>query len=166
MSQENISNLIGGFYNKHPFPGFDIDQYTSASDLYYDSNIYGKLLSDQIPEEVNIIDFGCGTGRHSCLLGLKNRDVLGIDISDESLRIANQLKDKLMLKNVIFQKQDLFNLKIDFTADYILSIGVLHHTFSIEKAFEQIIQYLKPHHLQHTCRSHHAHLLCQQVSTH
>ena len=142
--QEKVGQLIGGFYNRHPFPGYDLKDYTNKESLYYDANLYGKLLADQIPENVRIIDFGCGTGRHSCLFGTKKRGVLGIDISDNALKIANQLKDRLKLHNVTFQKQDIFNLKIDFKADYILSIGVLHHTHNIEKAFEQIIKHLKP----------------------
>ena len=144
MKRRKISKLIGGFYNKHPFPGFDLEQYKHKEDLYMDSNMYGKMLADQIPENVQIIDFGCGTGRHSCLLGIKNRRVLGIDISDDSLKIANKLKKKLGLKNVEFQKQDIFNLNIKNKADYIICIGVLHHTYNIEKSFEEIVKYLKP----------------------
>jgi len=143
IRKTKINRVIREFYDKHPFPGYNLGDYKSKYDLYYDANIYGKLLADQIPENVKIIDFGCGTGRHSCLLGTKNRKVLGIDISDKSLKIANQLKNKLEFKNVNFQKQDIFNLKINFKADYILSIGVLHHTHNIDEAFGQIIKYLK-----------------------
>ncbi len=144
MTTEKVSRLIGEFYNKYPFPGYRMEDYNNKHDLYYNANIYGRLLADQIPEKVKIIDFGCGTGRHACLLGIKNRKVLGIDISDESLNIANELKNKLKLDNVTFQKQDIFSAKIDFKADYIICIGVLHHTYDIEKAFEQIMQHLKP----------------------
>ncbi|MBC8501285.1 MAG: class I SAM-dependent methyltransferase [DPANN group archaeon] len=144
MKKKKINKLIGEFYNKYPFPGFDLDNYNSKESLYFYANTYGKLLADQIPENVKIIDFGCGTGRHSCLLGIKNRKILGTDISDRSLKIANKLKKKLGFKNVNFKKQDLFNLKINHKADYIICIGVLHHTYNIEKSFEEIITYLKP----------------------
>ena len=141
--EEKISRIIGTFYDKHPFPGFNIEDYKNVKDLYYNANLYGRLLSDQIPENTKIIDFGCGTGRVSCLLGMKSRFVLGIDISDKSLEIANKLKKRLRIRNVYFKKQDLFHSNINFKADLILCIGVLHHTHNIEKAFAETISKLK-----------------------
>lgn len=143
LNSKNITQSIGEFYNKYPFPGYELDEINKPEDLYFQANYYGKLLSDQIPENTKIVDIGCGTGRHSCLLGIKNRQVLGVDLSEQSLKTAESLRKKLNLKNVHFEKQDLFDLKLEYQADYILCIGVLHHTYDIKSGLKILLRYLK-----------------------
>lgn len=51
-----------------------------------------------------ILEAGCGTGRFCCLIAkdFPNSRVVGIDISQHSLKIANRMKECLQLSNVFF----------------------------------------------------------------
>ena len=139
-----IGNIVAGFYNENPFPGFDRNKYIIREDLHKNANIYSRMLDDQIPWEKSILDAGCGTGQLACLLSVKDRRTLGIDFSDKSLAKGNEIKEKLKLKNVTFRKEDLLALEIgDERFDYIFCNGVLHHTNNPYLGFQNIIKFAK-----------------------
>jgi len=77
-----------------------------------------------------ILEAGCGTGKLCCLLA---RDfpgiyVTGIDISSNSLEIANSLKEYLQLSNVSFEIGNLFQMPYpDNYFDVVFNEGVIEH---------------------------------------
>ena len=57
-----------------------------------------------------VLDIGTGSGIISCMVAkLSNKEVLGIDISDEAIKISQQNANKLGLENIEFMKSDIFN---------------------------------------------------------
>ena len=80
-SEEKVLNDVNRFYEKNPFPGFNIIKYSYSEDLRQHASWFGKLLDDQIPYHAKILDAGCGTGLLANFLSLKDRFVLGIDYS-------------------------------------------------------------------------------------
>ncbi|MFH1061439.1 MAG: class I SAM-dependent methyltransferase, partial [Candidatus Omnitrophota bacterium] len=99
-----------------------------------------------------ILETGCGTGRLCCLLGesFYNARIIGIDITQESLDIANKLKEYLGVSNVDFKKGDLF--KLDYPDEYfdvVFNDGGIEH-FPLEQennyndALREMIRVLKP----------------------
>lgn len=95
-------------------------------------NIKGKI----------ILDAGCGTGVAAvCFKLLGAKEVVGIDISDGSLKTANELARKNNVR-VTFQKENLLDLKLEKKFDIIHSFGVLHHTANCKKAFNNLIPLL------------------------
>ena len=68
---------------------------------------------------INILDIGCGTGRHSIELSKKGYSVTGIDLSESQLKLAKEKAAEQSLK-IDFKKHDarishfskLFNLAI------------------------------------------------------
>ena len=61
-------------------------------------------------EKIKILEIGVGTGAISLSIGkaCKNAEILGIDIEDGPIKVANKNLDKLGLENVVFRKSDLF----------------------------------------------------------
>ena len=84
-----------------------------------------------------IIDVGCGGGRYSNALRLlRAKSVIGVDYSDDGLKIA---KKNYKHKNLFFLKQNVLNLKFKSRSfDIVFSNGVLHHTSNLEKGIEEL----------------------------
>lgn len=141
---ERVDSRVRDFYNQNPFPGFDLNKYVLRDDLYRHASIYARMLDDQIPWGVAVLDAGCGTGQLACLLSLKNRRTVGLDFSEHSILKANQLKNKLRLNNLSFIKDDLLNMKMEKESfDYIFCNGVLHHTAVPYLGFQNLLPYSK-----------------------
>ncbi|MBP3791267.1 MAG: methyltransferase [Methanobrevibacter sp.] len=90
----------------HPKPKVGLEQYTTpsiiASDLIWNAFSLGDI------EDKNIIDLGCGTGVFaigSALMGANYS--IGVDIDDDSIDLANDVKDKLKVGNVDFIVSDV-----------------------------------------------------------
>ncbi len=141
---KSISRIIREFYNQYPFPDFDMNKYNYVQDLNEHSKWFFKLLDQYIPNNSKIADVGCGTGQFSCFLGAKGRDVYAFDFSEESIDKAKQLKNKLKLDNVKFEKKDLFELNIpDNSFDYTFCLGVLHHTPEPYRGYKNLVRITK-----------------------
>ncbi|MBU1087862.1 MAG: class I SAM-dependent methyltransferase [Candidatus Omnitrophica bacterium] len=99
-----------------------------------------------------ILEAGCGTGRLCCLLGesFSNSMIVGIDITQESLDIANKLKQYLGVDNVEFKKGDIF--KLDYPDEYfdvVFNNGVIEHfplgqKNNYNNALAEMLRVLKP----------------------
>ncbi len=63
--------------------------------LYKDKDYKGEagfihdLIQKYLPDAQNILDLGCGTGRHDALLAKKGYAITGVDMSEEMLLIAH-----------------------------------------------------------------------------
>ncbi|MCX6149527.1 MAG: class I SAM-dependent methyltransferase [Ignavibacteriales bacterium] len=96
----------------------------------YDNQVFVKGTIgevDFIEKEINhnksfqIIDIGCGTGRHSIELALRGYKVTGIDLSDSQLAKAN-LKAKETGVNINFLKKDARNFSFPNPFDFAMMI--------------------------------------------
>lgn len=143
--EPKIIDKIRSFYNEFPFPGFEVDQYYSVASLYDKASPYVKILDRQMPSGVRVLDVGCGTGQLAALLSIPNRQVLGVDLSESSIALANSLKQRLHLPNVTFSQGNLFDIKLpEQRFDYVLCNGVLHHTHDPYSAFVKLCCWVKP----------------------
>ncbi len=134
-----IGNKVQNFYNKTPFPDYELERFNTKEDLRAQSYSFANILDRSIPEDASIIDVGTGTGQLSAFLSLRRKCVWGIDFSDSSLKKANQLKEKLKLDTWHLKKVDILDEKqideIGQKFDYVLCMGVLHHTGNAYKGF-------------------------------
>jgi 2-polyprenyl-3-methyl-5-hydroxy-6-metoxy-1,4-benzoquinol methylase len=144
-NQSPITNTIKQFYEKTPFPNYD--HLETPADLIQKSKkgIFAKKLDEQIPFNINILEVGCGTGQLSNFLSLSNRNLLGVDASINSLKLAHQFKKRHNLKNAEFFQMNLF--KPCFKPEsfpLVICTGVLHHTPDPFKGFQSISKLVKP----------------------
>lgn len=76
-----------------------------------------------------VLDLGCGTGWASIVYAEKGAEVTGLDISDDSLRIARQnVRQKGLEDKIRFKKGVAEDLPFNRQFDLIIGIGILHHT--------------------------------------
>jgi 2-polyprenyl-3-methyl-5-hydroxy-6-metoxy-1,4-benzoquinol methylase len=144
----SIRTKVQEFYNTTPFPDYELDRFNTKEDLRVAATSFSVTLDNSISENASIIDVGTGTGQLSAFLSLRRKGVLGIDFSEGSLNKARLLKEKLglntwQLKNVdITDSRQIQNIETKF--DYVLCLGVLHHTPDAYASFQNILPLLKP----------------------
>lgn len=78
-----------------------------------------------------MLDFGCGTGRHSMFFAKAGCEVFGFDQSEEAIMLA---ESSLKKENVTatLRVWDMFNLPLPYPSRYfdaVVVIGVIHHGF-------------------------------------
>src|SRR6266498_3734311 len=89
------------------------------------------------------VDLGCGTGRHVALLAGRYREVLGVDVSEPMLEIANRRRAGA---GVRFVRRDLRDLRPDRDGrfDLVLSAHTLHHVEDLDATLERIRELVAP----------------------
>jgi ubiquinone/menaquinone biosynthesis C-methylase UbiE len=104
---------------------------------------YHSFLLRQLPavcEEA--VDVGCGMGGFARQLAQRARSVVGIDLSAEMIRLANE--QSAGLSNLRFVVADFLTLPIqDNSVDVVASIAALHHV-EFEPALRRVSRWLKP----------------------
>jgi SAM-dependent methyltransferase len=130
--------------------------------LYRDKNYFQevefihRLIQTHKPqaenaESINILELGCGTGKHATLLANKGYKIHGVDFSQQMLTMAEnslatltpELKSRLQ-----FTQGDIRTLRVNQTFDVILS---LFHVISYQTTNEDLLlsfatvkEHLKP----------------------
>jgi SAM-dependent methyltransferase len=74
-----------------------------------EANKLAELIEREIPASKyrNVLDLGCGRGRHSITLAERGYNVLGIDLSKEVIAKAAQIAGEKDLPNLHFQVGDM-----------------------------------------------------------
>ncbi|MDD5606581.1 MAG: methyltransferase domain-containing protein [Candidatus Pacebacteria bacterium] len=103
------------------------------------------LLNELLNTNKKFLDYCCGEGETCLFLAKEGVDVTGIDISDVSIKLAEEKALKEVIKdNLNFLVMDGENMTFsDNTFDVIFCSGVLHH-LDINKAFQELNRVLKP----------------------
>ena len=102
------------------------------------------LLKHLIRQNKNkcMVDVGCGCGRNLLYASSFASQLIGIDLSIQSLNFA---KDFIKNKNLeLIVGNNLAIPLLDNTVDLVISDGVCHHTGDTVKAFCECIRILKP----------------------
>jgi SAM-dependent methyltransferase len=90
-----------------------------------------------------VLDAGCGEGRFTWLAShLGARQVVAVDSSHEALTRANAGTGNP--PNCSFVRADIMRLPFRPVFDYVMSLGVLHHTPSTAAAYRSVVRHLKP----------------------
>jgi 2-polyprenyl-3-methyl-5-hydroxy-6-metoxy-1,4-benzoquinol methylase len=92
-----------------------------------------------------VMDYGCGTGTASCEFSSLVKEIQGIDISSEMIRIAKEKAVVSKIENVTFEKADLFEDKFqDESFDVILAFNMLHTVPNPQDIVHRMNDLLKP----------------------
>jgi len=107
-SKKNITNIVKSFYEKTPFPNYE--EMENIGDLVEKAqkSFFPRLLNEQIPFNIRILEVGCGTGQLSNFLGTAHRDVFATDICFNSLKLGQRFKENNGLERVDFYQMNLF----------------------------------------------------------
>ncbi len=91
-------------------------------------------------KDLNILDIGCGTGRHSIELAKRGYHLTGIDLSDSMLQRAKE-KAKAQNLKIEFQKHDA--RKLPFKDDFDLAIMLCEGGFCLMETDEMNFEILR-----------------------
>jgi SAM-dependent methyltransferase len=127
-------------YEQYPYPTALVED-ALISDL---ANAAGFLFGDDDLAGWQILDAGCGTGHRT--LGLAKQypkaKVLGVDITESSLAIAQQIAGLHGISNVSFRQENLLDLDLPEQYDLIVSTGVIHHLTDPELGLTNLSKHL------------------------
>ena len=104
---------------------------------------FDKIIKESKFLNNKVLEIGCGTGFLTLELARKGLNACGIDVSEYSIKIANQYKKKNLNKknfgklNYICDDFDNFNFE-DNKFDTIIFYRSLHHFPNIKNIFEKI----------------------------
>ncbi len=129
------------------------DPIANVYDLWYEKPL-GRFV-DEIETRVAleffhpkpgtcVLDAGCGTGNFSIKLAKLGVKVVGIDISEEMLKIAKDKADKLGL-DIEFKKMNVYSL--EFPSDHfdgVFSMATFEFIHEPKRAFDEMMRVLKP----------------------
>lgn len=98
----------------------------------------------KVEKGMKVLDVGCGTGNFSIKLAKMGCEVVGIDVSKEMLKVAEEKAKKEGL-NIKFYNMDVYDMKFeDNCFDGVISVTAFEFLKDPEKAIEEMFRVLKP----------------------
>ena len=82
------------FYEENPFPNYDDLDSVGSLMQKAKEGIFAKVLDEQLPFGIKVLECGCGTGQLSIFLSIANRSVFGVDMCLNSLKLGQAFKEK------------------------------------------------------------------------
>ncbi len=144
-SREDVTETVKAFYEETPFPNYDDFDSVASLAAKAQQGLFARVLDQQVPGGVRIIECGCGTAQLSNFLSIANRTVFATDICVNSLRLGQRFARQQGLGRVHFVQQNLFRpvFKPE-SLHLVISNGVLHHTSDPFLAFQSIARLIRP----------------------
>ena len=143
--KDEKTKKVTEFYDEKPFPNYKNDDNKHTILIKGDKNFLSNQFKKFIGYKKSVLEVGCGTGQLSNYFAIgTNNNVVGLDPTMASLKLAKDFADKNKITNIQFINADIFDdvLKDDFF-DFIWTNGVLHHTKEPYGAFKILIKSLK-----------------------
>jgi 2-polyprenyl-3-methyl-5-hydroxy-6-metoxy-1,4-benzoquinol methylase len=102
------------------------------------------LDKNEVGVNSTVLDIGCGLGYDAFTLSLKySCKVIGIDLDETSVKLANSIKRTLKIRKTDFQVDNILESKIQEEFDLVLFFEVIEHIKDDEKALCEINKRLK-----------------------
>lgn len=152
-----MSDKVKQQYNEWIYP-LPIDDMAEAIAAGYwetgDPTYYWPLMWPELqraPERLNILSAGCGTNQAAYYaLRNPNWNVVGIDLSEASLRHQEFLKAKHGLSNLQLHQLNINDIgKLGKYFDFITCTGVLHHLPDPDLGLRSLRSVLQPDGIMH-----------------
>ncbi|MFY1045523.1 class I SAM-dependent methyltransferase [Chryseobacterium sp. GP-SGM7] len=107
-------------------------------------NFITKLTSElQLPQSAKIIDLACGKGRHSVFLNKLGYDVLGLDLSRQSIEHNKQFENQTLIFNVHDMRNPIDYEPVDAVFNLFTSFGYFDNEDDDRKVFQSVCDALK-----------------------
>ena len=113
-----------------------------------DTRQENRAVMDNLRQERNtVLDLGCGTGTLTELLARRGYDMIGVDLSEEMLRIAVDKREKSGL-DILYLCQDMRELELYGTVGAVVSVcdsvNYLLEEDDVVQTFRLVNNYLYP----------------------
>lgn len=104
-----------------------------------------QVTRDYFRPDMEVLEFGCGTGTTALIHAPHVKHIQAIDISSKMLEIAQRKADANKVENVTFQRTTIedFNAP-DGSFDAVLGLSILHLLENKEAAIAKVHKMLKP----------------------
>jgi ubiquinone/menaquinone biosynthesis C-methylase UbiE len=102
------------------------------------------IISLLPPLPARLLDVGCGTGWTSLFFARIGYEVVGVDIADDMVELANKTALESGLKNINFMTADYETMSFDNEFDCAVFFDSLHHSVDENLAIKVIYKALKP----------------------
>lgn len=144
---DSRTERIRAMYSGIRYPGLDPAE--NARYVRHRRYVYATLGigCDAFFRGKTVLDAGCGTGEETIFLaGLGPERVIGIDTSAGSLEVAREGAARAGVRNLEFRLASVLDesLFADASFDYVSSLGCIHHTAEMPRAFANLSRMVKP----------------------
>ena len=113
-----------------------------------DEESYQKKLQvtrEYFNPEMELLEFGCGTGSTAIIHAPYVKHIRAIDISEKMIEIAQSKADAQNIKNITFEQLTIDELSgVDSTFDMVLGLSILHLLENKEEVITKVYKILKP----------------------
>ncbi len=104
-----------------------------------------QVTQEYFKPDMEVLEFGCGTGSTAIIHAPYVKQIRGIDISSEMIKIAQGKAEAENINNVIFEQLTIEDLTVaDETFDVVLGLSILHLLEDKEAAIAKVYKMLKP----------------------
>lgn len=144
---DNRTERIRAMYSGIRYPGLNPAE--NARYVRHRRYVYATLGIDceAFFRGKTVLDAGCGTGEETIFLAsLGPERVIGIDTSEGSLEVARAGAARVGARNLEFRLASVLDETIfaDVSFDYVSSLGCIHHTADMPRAFANLSRMVKP----------------------
>lgn len=95
--------------------------------LRWERELRGLIKSNGNHNLGRVLSIGCGRGQFESMLSPYAAEILGIDLSPETILDAREYVSKSGIKNIRFECADISTFDFDMEFDTIICVGMLHH---------------------------------------
>jgi len=96
----------------------------------------------EIANNSTVLDLACGKGRHSIYLNKKELDVVGVDLSEQSIKYAQQFKNETLHFDVHDMREVYTKQKFNYIFNLFTSFGYFEDDSENQKAISAMEQML------------------------
>ncbi len=104
-----------------------------------------QVTQEYFHPEMEVLEFGCGTGSTAIIHTPYVKHIRAIDISSKMIEIAQGKAEAQNIKNVTFEQLTIDELRVsDCTFDVVLGLSILHLLENKEQVIAKVHKMLKP----------------------
>lgn len=123
----NELNHVGVDYSQKETASIYDDQMESFRDYAKEAKLFIEKLNVDAPEEMSVVDIGCGTGAFAVHAAKYLKTVHAVDVSKEMLNIARAKAESFNIKNIEFHHSGFLQFQTDEEVDVVFSKWAFHH---------------------------------------
>jgi SAM-dependent methyltransferase len=142
----DIDSANKEFYGKFnfPWPPLSFRSYPKGISTRFLNQDIGDWTNTRVPSHPKIWVAGCGTNQ-ALFTALKfpEAEVLGTDISTQSLEVCKRNADQIGVGNLHLEEKSLNSVDYEEVFDYIVCTGVVHHNADPGATLSRISRALK-----------------------